>query len=180
MSLEDFDRADVQEGHLYELGRGIITVSDVPRPRHGKRVDLLRAIFNRFRDEVPASIYGIYGGAECKVLLGDLQSERHPDLSVYTTAPPTEDADVWGLWIAELVVEIVSAESMHRDYVEKPQEYLAFGIKEYWIVDPDKKAMTVLIRRGSKWQTKVYEPGDVYECRRFKGLKIDVAEVLAD
>ena len=29
MSLADFDHAEVQEGHLYELGRGVIIVSDV-------------------------------------------------------------------------------------------------------------------------------------------------------
>ena len=34
MSLEEFEQADVQQGHLYELSRGIITVSDVPNRLH--------------------------------------------------------------------------------------------------------------------------------------------------
>lgn len=178
MRLEEFDRAEVREGRLYELSRGTITVSDVPRPRHGKKVDLLRAIFNRYRDEFPDSIYGIYGGAESKILLPDWQSERHPDLSIYTTPPPTEKAEVWAIWIPDLLVEIVSPDSLVRDYEEKPEEYLAFGVKEYWIVDEIQKMMTVLTRRGAKWLKKVLGPGDVYECRRFKELKIDVSEVL--
>ena len=32
MSLADFEHAEVQEGLLYELGRGVIIVSDVPGP----------------------------------------------------------------------------------------------------------------------------------------------------
>ena len=34
MSLEEFEHAKVQEGYLYELSRGIITVSDVPNRLH--------------------------------------------------------------------------------------------------------------------------------------------------
>jgi hypothetical protein len=30
MSLAEFDHAEVRDGYLYELGRGVITVSDVP------------------------------------------------------------------------------------------------------------------------------------------------------
>jgi hypothetical protein len=32
MSLEEFDRAEGQEGCLYELSWGIVSVSDVPHP----------------------------------------------------------------------------------------------------------------------------------------------------
>ena len=37
---------------------------------------------------------------------------------------------------ADLVVEIVSPDSVTRDYREKLAEYEAAGIPEYWIVDP--------------------------------------------
>ena len=42
MSLDDFDKAEVQEGYLYELNRGVIVVSDVPRPRHLAMVNAAR------------------------------------------------------------------------------------------------------------------------------------------
>ena len=38
MSLEEFEHAEGQEGRLYELSRGVITVVDVPKPRHLKIV----------------------------------------------------------------------------------------------------------------------------------------------
>ena len=42
MSLQEFDKAEVQEGYLYELGRGVIVVSDVPAPRHLAMVNAIR------------------------------------------------------------------------------------------------------------------------------------------
>jgi Uma2 family endonuclease len=40
---------------------------------------------------------------------------------------------------ADIVVEIVSPESAHRDQVEKLAEYEQAGVPEYWLVDPDQQ-----------------------------------------
>lgn len=40
---------------------------------------------------------------------------------------------------ADLVVEVVSPESIGRDRGEKFVEYEAAGIKEYWLLDPDRE-----------------------------------------
>jgi Uma2 family endonuclease len=37
---------------------------------------------------------------------------------------------------ADLIVEVVSDESVHRDRVDKFYEYQGNGIREYWIIDP--------------------------------------------
>jgi hypothetical protein len=77
----------------------------------------------------------IAGSGECKILVASLESERHPDLAIYKTAPNTDESDVWATWIPEVVIEVVSPGSELRDYVEKREEYLLFGVFEYWIVD---------------------------------------------
>ena len=43
-----------------------------------------------------------------------------------------------------LVAEIVSPESVKRDYRYKRSEYAALGINEYWIIDPIEQQVTVL------------------------------------
>ena len=43
---------------------------------------------------------------------------------------------------ADLVVEIVSPESVRRDYEEKYHEYARAGVPEYWIVDPAHEVVT--------------------------------------
>jgi hypothetical protein len=42
MSLADFEHAETQEGYLYELGRGVIVVSDVPKPSHAAQIATIR------------------------------------------------------------------------------------------------------------------------------------------
>ena len=42
MSLDEFDHAEGQEGYCYELSRGIITVTDVPHPKHLIQVSGIR------------------------------------------------------------------------------------------------------------------------------------------
>jgi Uma2 family endonuclease len=37
---------------------------------------------------------------------------------------------------ADLVIEVVSPESVKRDYEEKFSEYQRSGVREYWVIDP--------------------------------------------
>src|SRR5262245_17437405 len=106
MSLADFEHAEVEEGYLYELGRGVIVVSDVPKPAHLELVNEIRRQLVAYDLANPGMIHAIAGGAECKLLVEALQSERHPDLAVYKTPPPSEGDDVWSIWVPELVIEV--------------------------------------------------------------------------
>jgi Uma2 family endonuclease len=175
MSLAEFDHCEVQEGYLYELGRGVIVVSDVPNPRHLAQVDALREQLSAYRQQNPGRIRRIAGGGECKLLIAGLESERHPDLAVYKTPPPKKD--LWSSWVPELVVEVVSPGSEERDYEEKREEYLRFGVKEYWIVDADKQEVLVLRRVAGKWKERVLRRPDVYQPRVLPGFDFACAAV---
>jgi Uma2 family endonuclease len=45
---------------------------------------------------------------------------------------------------ADLAIEIVSPESVERDYEKKRQQYEAAGFTEYWIVDEELEKVTLL------------------------------------
>ena len=84
-----------------------------------------------------------------------MQSGRHPDVAVTLCNTPRD----WrGFRRASMAFEVVSkgAEARERDYVTKRAEYLAYGLLEYWIVDPQEKMVTVLIRDGDAWREQVY------------------------
>lgn len=176
MSLDDFNRAEGQEGYLYELSRGVVTVVDVPNPRHLAQVLAVRRQLTSYQDKYPEQVYGVVAGSECKILLAELESERHPDLAVYKTPPP-DVKDVWSVWVPELIVEVVSPGSEQRDYREKPEEYLDFGVKEYWIVNARRREMLALRRSRGRWAEKVVGASDVYETKLFPGLKLELAPV---
>jgi Uma2 family endonuclease len=164
MSLADFEHAEVQEGRLYELGRGVIIVSDVPGLHHLMQLNAIRRQLHAFDFRHPGRIHTIASGSDCKILLADLESERHPDLAIYKNAPPEGD-DFWASWIPEIVIEVVSPGSEQRDYVEKREEYLRFGVREYWIVDADRQEVLVLRRWGGRWIERILRPSDTYRTR---------------
>ena len=108
MTLDEFEFAEGAEGRLYELSRGVVTLIDVPKRKHLRQIEAIRDQLYPYKAANPNRIYTIATGAECKILLEDLQSERHPDLAVYLNPPPDEEEDdeVWSTWIPELVIEV--------------------------------------------------------------------------
>ena len=52
-----------------------------------------------------------------------------------------------------MVVEIVSPESVHRDWDEKPAEYERAGVPEYWVVDPlSQRAQLQVLSEAGKYE----------------------------
>jgi Uma2 family endonuclease len=76
------------------------------------------------------------------------------------------------------VIEVVSPRSAKRDYEEKPDEYLAFGVSEYWIVDAAKSEISILRRSRGQWARSTVRTGERYETRLLPGFSLDVAAVL--
>jgi Uma2 family endonuclease len=175
MSLKDFDTAEPQPGYLYELSRGVVIVSDVPDPRYFAQLNSIRRQLSAYDLANPDVIHAVGGGADCKILVGEEESERHPDVSVYKRPPPQED--VWSTWVPELVIEIVSASSVERDYGDKREEYLLFGVREYWIVDANRREVMVLRRRGQRWTEQVVEPPAVVTTKLLPGFALNCAAV---
>jgi Uma2 family endonuclease len=178
MSLSDFDKAIPQEGYLYELGKGIIEVSDVPHPSHLAVVREIQKQLVLYDAKNPDMIHTIAGSGECKILIESDQSERHPDVSVYLSAPP-KTKDVWSTWIPAIVVEVVSERSGDRDYGDKPPEYLAFGIDEYWIVDAFKQQLAVHTRWRGRWKPSMAKPPQKHSPLCLPGFTLDLKRVFA-
>lgn len=176
MRLEDFDHAEVQPNYLYELSRGVITVSDGPHPRHLGQVDAARRQFMAYQLAHPERLYVVAGSGECKLLLADFESERHPDLAIYLTPPP-DVPNVWAVWIPYIVIEVVSPGSEYRDYTEKLEEYLAFGVKEYWIIDLEEQHMFVFRRSRGRRVKRELGPSDTYRPRSLRGFEFACAPV---
>ena len=49
-----------------------------------------------------------------------------------------------------LVVEVLSPSTAGKDRREKREEYLAAGVSEVWLVDPDSRSVTLWDRSGSR------------------------------
>jgi DNA-binding PadR family transcriptional regulator len=171
MSLKDFEFAKVEDGWLCELARGYLVVSEVANYYHGMQIIAINRPLRMYDATHPGAIHAILGSMECKLLIPKLQSERHPDIAVYLTAPKgRKDRALWRTWIPELTIEVVSESSRDRDYTEKRDEYWAAGVKEYWIVDAKLEQVLILKRGRSQWTEKTLGPADVCATKLLPGF----------
>ncbi len=177
MTLDEFIAADGLEGYLYELARGVVVVTQVLLPPHGRSVRRLARKFDLYDEANPGVIRYAAGGGECRLRLPGMQSDRHPDQAIYLTREP-KGTRLWERWVPEIVVEIVSRRGEDRDYVEKREEYLRAGVSEYWIFDPERRKLLVLSRAADTWLEQELGEDAVYRTRLLPGLEVSVADVL--
>jgi Uma2 family endonuclease len=118
------------------------------------------------------------GGNEIRIWCPGMLSVRHPDLGIVFM---NAGRDEKGNPRPDLVAEVVSASSRVRDYQTKREEYLAYGIREYWIVDPFQRRVTVLIRQGegaeASWLEHTFEEDQVIASVVLPGLQATVADL---
>ena len=79
-----------------------------------------------------------------------------------------------------LAAEVASRGSIKRDYETKREEYLAYGLLEYWIVNPLERKVTVLTRRGDTWSEAFFRGDQVIVSLVRPGFATTVAELWAD
>jgi Uma2 family endonuclease len=175
MTLQEFLDADVEEGYRYELARGVLEVNQVANDPHGFVVCNLYRAVGRYEAQHPRVIYRFGGGNEFQFLLPGMISGRNPDLGVVLYGFPRD----WrGRRVAALAAEVVSRGSIERDYRIKREEYLAYGLLEYWIVDPIEQKVTVLTRDGDTWAEAVFRGDQVIVSQVLPGFDATAAQLL--
>jgi len=177
MTLEDFLDAEVEEGYRYELARGVLEVTQVPNDPHGQVVMNLYDAISHYRRTHPGIVLRYGGGAEFQFLIPTVVSGRNPDLGIVLCGA---SKDWRGRAVAAVAAEVVSRGSERRDYEFKRAEYLAYGLLEYWIVDPLKRQVTVLSRQGDNWDEAVFRDQQVIGTQVLPGFVTTVAELWID
>jgi Uma2 family endonuclease len=129
------------DGNKYELIHGELFVTPPPTDPH----ETIAARLTRLLDPyvVEQKLGFVY---RPRAVLRFEDSELEPDLMV---RQPNERAGA--KWeeapIPTLIVEIGSPSTWRRDRTHKRHLYIEAGVEEYWIVDPDQRAITS-IREG--------------------------------
>ena len=80
----------------------------------------------------------------------------------------------------DLVVEIVSPSTAYLDRVIKFKRYLQAGVREYWIVDPDSRSVSVNILKNGEYVAAAYGSEDAVPVHVLKGCIINLPEIFAE
>lgn len=125
---------------------------------------------------------GVVLTAPCELFLPQSNASREPDVFVILGDNLQNLSEDRFRGAPDLVVEVISDDSVHRDRVEKFLEYEREGVREYWIVDPrpGRKAIDVFVlEQGSFVPQGVNKEGWI-ESRALPGFRVKEAWFTAE
>ena len=177
MSFEEW--IALPEDEPGELVDGFLVEEEVPGYLHERVIAWLVQVLGTWGSPSGALVAG--SGAKFRVTP---RRGRMPDLTVYLRGdkkPPK-----FGLITAppSIAVEVISptARDGRRDRVEKLSEYAEFGVRWYWIVDPELRTFEILeLAPDGRYQHAVgVSEGTIEQVPGCDGLRIAVSELWAE
>ncbi len=108
-------------------------------------------------------------------LTEDGKNYVEPDISVICERDKLDDKGCHGA--PDWIIEIVSASSKRMDYYKKMCAYAESGVREYWIVDPKRKAV-VVHRLAEADIPQIYSFNDKVACSVLEDFSIDFSKLM--
>jgi Uma2 family endonuclease len=165
--------AQEREGDRHEIINGELVVTPSPVPRHQIVSINLTRILDQFvvAEELGTLLYApidIRFSAD-NVLIPDIvfiaQARRHLIGQKAIEGPP------------DLVVEILSPGTRKRDLTTKRALYAEYGVREYWLVDPEARTVTILALVDSHFEKIPNSEDGMIHSRVLPGLVVDHSAV---
>src|SRR3990172_8203422 len=179
MTYEEFLAWADEDVHA-EWVNGEVIIHMTAKDRHQDIVRFLIVLFDLFDQFFRV---GKFRSAPFQMKLSPEGSGREPDILFVAREHESRLTEEGVAGPADLVVEIVSDDSVVRDRVEKFEEYEQHGVPEYWIIDPRPKRQRAefyqLDERGQYRPVPVEADGR-YHSRALPGFWLQVDWLLAD
>lgn len=131
-SLPEGERAELIDGVIYDM--------TPPKRIHQRIVLSLSRIIADYIDRNDGDCE-VYPAPFAVFLNKDNKTYVEPDISVICDRDKLTDQGCNGA--PDWIIEIVSSGSRQMDYYKKMLKYRTAGVREYWVVDPEKKTVTV-------------------------------------
>lgn len=165
----------------YELHRGQLIPMPTATALHSRICHFLVYLLQRYVTENDLNLVVLY---DVGVRTG-LDSSRIPDVMVCTPELWDKICGRSGAGILDLeempnlVIEVTS-ENWRTDYLLKRAEYAFMNITEYWIINPNKNKIHVLLNPEQEkgYEQEDFVPGQVINSTYFPNLKVAVNEIL--
>ncbi|MFH1633152.1 MAG: Uma2 family endonuclease [Chloroflexota bacterium] len=169
VSYEEF-LAQIDEDTLTEWVDGEVIMTSPASMRHQDIVCFLIAVLSTFVEE---HTLGIVLPAPFQMKLID--SGREPDLLFLSQSHRERLEETYLDGPADLVVEIISPESIGRDRGDKFYEYEQAGIPEYWLIDPLRtRAEFYQLDKQGVYQLASPDAEGVYHSAQLPGFTLPV------
>ena len=177
MTVEEYLTYDDGTDKRYELENGVLI--EMP-PGTGKHEAIITFLVVRFfleKQRLGLTLEPRSNGVEVMTN----KHLRRPDVLIITPqqAASIENTSAVLKTAPPLIVEVVSPESIDRDYNIKTLEYAAIGVNEYWIVDPLENKVTVCLLQGKVYNQTVFVDNQQIISLTFPQLNATAQKILA-
>jgi len=171
---DEFDAVeDYDEEYSYELINGVVIVSPAPSESERGPNDLLGYWLQKHQFEHPDG--GRLNLTLPEQYVAGTKNRRRADRALWIGYQrlPQPKTDV-----PTIVIEIVSESKRDRDrdYVMKRSEYLAAGVREYWVIDRFERKLTVFSVAA---QPRIVSETENYMTPLLPGFTLSLKELLA-
>ena len=131
-ALPDGQRAELIDGVIYDM--------TPPNRMHQELVSQFTKTIGQYIDK-NNGLCKVYPAPFAVFLNNDDKNYLEPDISVICDKNKLDDRGCNGA--PDFIIEVVSPSSRKMDYSNKMTLYSNSGVREYWIVDPEKERTTV-------------------------------------
>ena len=184
---ERYTFADVltwDEGEHIEIINGEAFMMATPSSRHQEiSMELARQLAN-FLEGKQCRVYPAPFGVRLFEREGDRPEDVNtmvePDISVVCDRSKIDKHGCKGA--PDLVIEILSPSTRRHDRLIKIGLYQRAGVREYWIVDPENKAVQVFLQDGGG-SLKIHEDygrEDVAKVNVLSGCFVELSKVFSE
>ncbi len=165
------------DGNRYEIIGGQLIVSPSPTYRHQRVSFKLTSVLDAY---LTTTGNGQAVAAPMDVHLS-FNDVVQPDLLVVLNerAEIIQDHGIVGA--PDLVIEILSPSSISNDFLRKSKLYEQFGVREYWIVNPESETVSVQVLDGDRYALSVdYHRDDTLTSTMLDGFTLDLTSIFPD
>jgi len=176
-SFEDYLVYGDDTDNRYELVDGKLEFMNPPTFRHILIAKFIERELDREISRLELSWLAMREGG----IRTGWRKSRIADVYVMTKEQIQDSLDESGILLTSplLVIEVVSPESIKRDYRFKRSEYAALGICEYWIVDPLEQQVTILVLDEGLYEETVFTAEQELISPTFAELKLTPQQIFA-
>jgi Uma2 family endonuclease len=168
------DYLKINDDNQYELIGGELILVPAPKTIHQR---ISGELFGEIRNFVRKNCLGEVYASPTDVVLSETDKPQ-PDILFISANRLDIITEDYIKGAPDLVVEILSPSTASRDRVEKSRIYYKYGVKEYWIVDPDAKVVQVFTPGEKKWILhEAYKNDEILVSPLLPGLQINLMDV---
>lgn len=178
VSYEEFMEIAEKSELRLEYISGTISVLSSPSIKHQQISGKLFSILNEYLQGKSCQVF--YAPFDVHLTKKGFKEPDvvQPDLLIACDIDENTPTDQRYTGTPTLVVEILSPSNRKNDLTCKLNSYMLAGVKEYWIIDPEKEnIMVYFFQDEDSLEVETYEKDDEVHSLAFMELRVKVEEV---